>query len=182
MPALQSEKMDAPSRWIPARWQEEMVLIDLSSYSDEELLTDGKLGVFLLVLKHIYNQDMLDTLEKLIPYMQKVEVLKDGADFLITVFRYLYETSRQENIRNIDRIALKSFSKETEMQFITIAEHIRQETRKEVWQEAEANTKKLTEKFALKLIEDGMDDMLIVRYTELSLQAVEQLKQKHRRA
>ncbi len=52
---------------------------------------------------------------------------------------------------------------------MTIAEQIRQE--------AKATT---TEKIALKLIDEGLDVMTIVRSTDLSPQAVEQLQQKRR--
>ena len=87
-PLCVAEKIDAPDAWLPDHWQTPMILIDLSAYSDAELMQEGKLGLFLLILKHIYDPDMLLTLKRLIPLMAQVEELARGAEFLTTLFRY----------------------------------------------------------------------------------------------
>ncbi len=59
-----ADAMDAPSDLIPAPWKENMHLIDLSGYSDEELL---------LILKHICDPEIMAVLSELVPYMQQIE-------------------------------------------------------------------------------------------------------------
>jgi hypothetical protein len=166
-PMSVGERIHAPDAWIPQRWRDDMFLVDLSQYSDSDLLCGGKLGVFLLVLKHIYDPDMLTTLEKLIPSMQDVESLKNGADFLTVVFRYLYEASRIKNKRDLDQIAVKSFTEATGGRVMTIAEQIKKEN---------------SEQIALRMVEDDIAIPTIVRYTGLSEDAVEKLRQEHSRA
>ena len=103
--------------------------------------------------------------------------MKNGADFLVTVFRYLYEGSRIENKSDIDRIALESFSRETGEQVMTIAEQIRQEATLKATREATRKTKaKTTEAIARKLIDEGLDVTTIVRCTELTADEVKNLK------
>lgn len=89
-PKTVSEDINAPEFMIPARWDESMDLIDLSRYSDSELMEEGKLGVFLLVLKYIHTTNMEQTLKLLEPQMDQIEEQQDN-DFIVAVFRYLYE-------------------------------------------------------------------------------------------
>jgi hypothetical protein len=120
-PTAVGEHIDAPATMIPERWNEPIDLIDLSRYADKDLIADGKLGVFLLVLKHIYATDILKTLEYLAPQMQQIEQ-EQGDDFILTVFRYLYEAAKVENYEPMMHIAIKTFSKETGAKMLTIAD------------------------------------------------------------
>ena len=49
------------------RRQEKLNIVDMSQYSDEDLLKQGMLGIFLLVLKHIYDEDINVFAEQLFP-------------------------------------------------------------------------------------------------------------------
>ena len=184
-PMSVAEKMDVEHKWKPARWQEKMILVDIGTFEDEDLLQRGKLGIFLLVLKYIYDPNILEILEKLVPQMRKVEGQKNGADFLYTVFEYLYKASRIEKKEDLNEIAVQSLSRETgEHIMMTLAEKDRKEARKEAWKEASEVTRKETrkevsEQFALRLIDDGLDVKTVVRYTKLSEEAVERLKKNH---
>ncbi len=74
----------------PARWSEDITLVDLSDYNDDDLLGYGKLGIFLLVLKYIYDPNIMDILVRLVPLIREVEDLKNGESFLYSTFEYLY--------------------------------------------------------------------------------------------
>ncbi len=78
-----------------------MQLIDLCAFSDEELAVGGKLGIFLLILKHIYDEHILERVSQLLPEMQELDVDQDGRDFLISVFTYLFEASPTEKQEEI---------------------------------------------------------------------------------
>ena len=196
-PMSVAEKMDAPDAWLPPRWKEEMILVDLDVYEDSELLTMGRLGVFLMVLKHIYDSDMLETLKKLVPMMQELEGLDDGLEFLLTVFYYLYHASRIEKKDELERIAVESFSRETGGGVMTIAEQIREETRKEsqeeineAWakakqarqellqarEEAAVARKKASETIARNMLAQGMEMNTISLCTNLSAAEIQKLR------
>ncbi len=159
-PKTVGEKMAGPPSAIPKRWKDEdMLLIDLSSYSDEELAEHGKLGIFLLVLKHIYDKDVHETVRKLIPQMCEVEKLNDGKDFLTAVFTYLFEASGAENRQKIEEIALQSLSEETGGDIMTIAEQLRKE-----------GAAKKNEEVALKMLEQGVGADIIQSCTGMSME------------
>jgi len=107
-----------------------MQLIDLCAFSDEELAVGGKLGVFLLILKHIYDENTLEWVSQLLPEMQKLDVDQDGRDFLTSVFTYLFEASSTEKQDEIEQIAVQSLTKETKESVMTIAEKLRAEGEK----------------------------------------------------
>ena len=144
-PMCVADNMEPPQHFIANRWREPMILIDLALYDDEDLLAGGKLGIFLLVLKYIYNPNLLTILKKLIPHMQQVEKLRGGAEFLVTTFRYLYEAGRIENKEALDQIAVKSFSKETGGYMMTIADQIREEAREEYQKSFRAYKKEIAD-------------------------------------
>lgn len=172
-PRSVGEHIDAPSDMVPSRWREPMTLIDLSAFSDEDLMAEGKLGVFLLILKHIYSEDILTTLKALGPNMQAIEQ-KHGGDFIVTVFRYLYEASRVENKDAVDHIAKETFSKETGAEIMTIAEKLKEEGREEGLQEG--SYKKAVE-VARRMISLGNADEQIQLVTELSLAEIRVLRE-----
>lgn len=163
-PLSVGEHIDAPENLIPDRWREHMVLIDLSAYRDEDLLVDGKLGVFLLVLKHIYSTDILQTLESLSPYLRKVEE-GHGDEFILTLFRYLYEAAKVENQAAVNHIAKKAFTREMGEKIMTIAEKL-----------IEEGLEKGRIKFAKKMIAKGDSIENIQEMTELSLEQIQALQ------
>jgi predicted transposase/invertase (TIGR01784 family) len=167
-PKSVSERIKAPESMIPERWHETIELIDLSGYTDEELLADGKLGVFLLVLKHIYASDILQTLELLAPQMQRIEQ-EHGDEFLGTLFRYLYEALKLENHKPVNQIAIKTFSKETGDKMITIADSLREEGLKE------GELRKSVE-IVKNLISKGFTDDLIQDVTGLALEQIQAIR------
>ena len=127
-PRTVAEKMDAPPELIPARWKDNCIIIDLCHYDDERLASlDAKLSVFMSVLKHIYDEDILAAMQRLLPQLQSLEVVDQ--DFLISVFRYIYEASRLKNKQQIEQFALKSLSDETGDTVMSIAEQLRKEER-----------------------------------------------------
>ena len=146
------KKIDAPAHLIPDRWQEEMVLIDLATIDDETLISEGKAGIFLLVLKYIYDDNIEVILRRLIPEMQKVEKMQDGVVFLMTLFRYLYEASRMKNRQVLDEIAVKSFSEETGGKLMTLAEQIIEEARPQIIKEARPQIIKEAEPLIIKKV------------------------------
>lgn len=131
-PLKVSEKIKGPLEWMPERWdRQDMVLIDLCAYSDEQLAKGDKLGVFLLILKHIYDSDLMAVFQRLEPLLKALDASESGRDFLLSTFTYVYEVAETENREQIEGFVLKSLSEETGGLAMTIAEKLRQEGREE---------------------------------------------------
>ena len=159
------EAMDCPEWDIPARWKEEIDLIDLSSYSDKELAVPGKLGPFLLALKHAYDPNITRVVRDMVGQLQQVELEDNGQAFLVSLFKYLYRTSEPESREELDEIAVKSFTRETGGKIMTIAEQLLEEG---------------AEKVIGTMIRKGADKDYILYMTEVDPETLERLWQKYK--
>jgi len=72
-PRTIADQIDAPDEMIPDMWREEILLVFLSITSDEELHDKGKLTVFLLMLKHIYEERLAEVYRDVVPLMLEIE-------------------------------------------------------------------------------------------------------------
>jgi len=150
-----------------------MQLIDLCAFSDEELAVGGKLGVFLFILKHIYNENILEWVSQLLPEMQKLDVNQDGRDFLTSVFTYLFEASSTKKQDEIEQIAEQSFSKETKEGVMTIAEKLRAEGEKRGKKEGRMEG---IRSVALRMLKKGLDFATVSEYSGLSIETLKSLE------
>ena len=173
-PLTVAENMHGPKELIPKRWKEkDMQLIDLCSFSDEELAVGGKLSVFLLILKHIYDENILERVSQLLPEMQELDVDQDGRNFLISVFTYLFEASSTEKQEEIEQFAVQSLSKETKEGVMTIAEKLRAEGKKEGKKEGEKNG---IRKVAQRMLKKGLDLATVSECSGLTIETLKTLK------
>ena len=163
-PLSVGEKLDCPDWDIPNRWREPIKLIDLSRYSDEELMEPGKLGPFLLALKHAYDPDIMTVLRKMLSRLQAVEQEDNGSAFLVSLFTYLYGTAPPECRTEMEEIAIKSFTEETGGKIMTIAEQISKEAQAEL---------------IIQMIHNGMEKDEIQRVTNIDPRVLDELWRKH---
>jgi len=173
-PLTVAESIEGPRELIPGRWKErDMVLVDLGRYSDDQLEQGGKLGLFLQLLKHIYDRNLLDLLVRLVPSIKEVDRTEGGREFLLSMFVYLYEASRIETKREIEEKVVKSLPIELGGHVMTIAEQLRQEGRQEGRVEGRQEAR---EELAHKMLNQGFDLSLIAQLTGISLQKVTSMK------
>ncbi len=130
-PRTVAELIAGPPDLIPARWsQNDTLLIDLNQF-DESKLEEGKLSLFLSVLKIIYDADFIDKFKAMLPRLKNYDVSHEGREFLIALNHYLLSNARWESLPEFREIAVKSYSEEVGGAVMTIAELLKKEGRTE---------------------------------------------------
>ncbi len=134
---------------------------------DESGLPMDKLGLFLRVLKHIYDENFLEIYENLVPALQALDRTEGDRGFVIAVNRYLVTSANMENLAKFSEIAVKSFSEETGGAAMTLSEVIQRE-----------GEKRTMEKIVKNMLKDGFDYQTIARITGLSHEEIDLLTKK----
>ena len=139
------------------RWQEEPNIIDMSAYRDEDLLEQGMLGIFLLVLKHIYDEDINGFAKKLLPKLAKIKGGVEKSAFLEAILSYWVAGSKKANVSELNQNAVKLLGSKLGGAVMTTAEMLIEEG-------------KIEEKIeiAKKMIVRGLDDEAIMDCTQLT--------------
>jgi predicted transposase YdaD len=160
-PRTVGESMALPAKWIPERWKhQDMVLIDLAQLDETELAQD-KLGLFLRVLKHIYDDNFLEIYQSLIPALQSLDNAPADRSFVIALNKYLVTSANMENMARFAEIAVKSYSEETGGNAMTLYESAKRE-----------GEKQNQEKIVRNMLQRGFDYQTIAEITSLSLEEV----------
>ncbi len=125
-PRTMADCLEGPPDLIRARWQqEEVVLIDLAEL-DEQNFEEGRLSIFLRMLKHIYDPDISGCYLSLLPELKKLDQNPSDRTFLIALNNYLLSSAKVENVDAFHELALKSYSEEVGGALMTMAEVLTQ--------------------------------------------------------
>jgi predicted transposase YdaD len=166
-PLTVGESMALDEQWIPERWKhQDMTLIDLAELNDAQMTTD-KLGLFLRVLKHIYDDNFLELYQKLVPALQKLDQSIADRSFVIALNRYLVTSANMENMAKFTQIAVESYSEETGGIAMTLYESAKREGR---------NLER--EMIVRNMLQKGLDYETIAFYTALSVEEVQMMAKK----
>lgn len=77
------------------------ILLDLTRYSDEEIKGEVQARVLLLVLKHIFDTDIFQTLPDILSLFNEVMQQDTGLQTIETLLRYLFSTINDENVDKV---------------------------------------------------------------------------------
>lgn len=164
------------------------ILIDLSSYSDEDLktriFTQVSVEIALLIMKNIFNEEKLrrhlkDYLKLGRLYFQE----ENGLRFLEAVIRYIYHTTEIESHEIIETV--KNISYKGGNTVMTTAMKLmeegrkegRKEGREEGWKEAMTTVMKLREEGEIKRLLEAVGDILEIKFGSKGLKLIEQIKE-----
>ena len=81
----------------------------------------------LLLLKHVFDPDLLDKLPGIFTLMKKLMEKETGLQYFETVLRYLFSTMNNVSTETIKEIAESSISKKAGDYIMTLAERLRRE-------------------------------------------------------
>ena len=132
--ALQRFRISAP-----------ILLMDLSAKSDHELERGTWLGVFRMVLKHIHDRDITPVVSRLIPKMIELARDKRGLEFLASVIKYIISVGNEGEGLRIAEVIDRNLSREG-FSMGTIAEHLKEDGRREAQAEIDALKRALHQK------------------------------------
>jgi predicted transposase/invertase (TIGR01784 family) len=113
----------------------EYIPIDLSGYSDEEIMERiwAKIGealelrATLLLFKHIGDADFSKFFERLIPLLDELSERTTGLGYIETLLHYVYYTRSEEEYEEVQKLLDQAKPRVREIAMTTIAEHIHQE-------------------------------------------------------
>ncbi len=105
----------------------EFVLYDLTQFSDNEIKGAVTSKGILLLLKHIFDPDIIDKLPKIFSFFKELQNQNTGLQYLETLLRYLFSTIDDITIDKIKDIMEASISDEKGDLIMTLAEKLRSE-------------------------------------------------------
>jgi hypothetical protein len=123
--------------------------------------SSDKLGLFLRVLKHIYDDNFLELYQELVPALQKLDQSIAVRSFVIALNRYLVTSANMENMAKFTQIAVESYSEETRGATMTLYEVAQRDAR-------------ILEREAIvrNMLKKGFDYQTIAEITALSQEEV----------
>ena len=83
-------------------------LVDLSAYSDEELKGGVLLQVSLRILKHIFDEDLLQHLPEIFSLLRALAQQETGLDFLETVIRYVMGAGPRIQPEDLEHVVIET--------------------------------------------------------------------------
>ena len=115
---------DAPRETADRCLNQPFHLIDLSEVDDEHLKGELWLHVVLVLMKHIHDDDIRETLLDLMPYLLQIEQETNGVAFLIRAIHYLISSCKARNVEEVVEITVETFSQKTGEGIVTYAEEL----------------------------------------------------------
>ena len=85
----------------------EYLLCDLTQFSDKEIKGVVTLKTTLLILKHIFSEDLTDRLPGILELLSDLLNKRSGIEYLETILRYVASGSDQINAENIKSVVRK---------------------------------------------------------------------------
>ncbi|MFP4393973.1 MAG: Rpn family recombination-promoting nuclease/putative transposase [Anaerolineales bacterium] len=102
-------------------------LCDLSIYDDEEIKGEIRLRVGLLLLKHIFQEDLRDRLPEILGLLRELKEEASALSYLETVLRYVAHTADQVSWEGLREAAQKALGQQGGETMNTLAEQLIQE-------------------------------------------------------
>ncbi len=153
-------------------------LINLSKIPDEKLKANVRSGVVLYTMKHIFKKNLIPILKNVITDIKPIEN-QDGMEcYICRLLSYIMEVSDidEQEFINIVKTGLTTINED---KIMTLAERLRHEGRKDGLQEGIGKGKlEALKAVAMSLYSQGMPVAQIAAVTGLSVQDIEQLKNK----
>jgi predicted transposase/invertase (TIGR01784 family) len=158
-PLAIKDLIQAPTEWTESLLTNEMLLIDLPEIEDEELVKHAELGVMLITLKHA-RDDLLDH-DRLLLQLERITDDRESMLYTRITLNYLFQVRDKEEALEFTDKAVQVLSKEKGAEMTSIAE---------MWMEQgiEKGIEESKRKFAVRLLEKGYDDALILDLVEIS--------------
>ncbi len=80
----------------------ELLLLDLSAFSDEEIIGAALVCVGLLIMKHIFDDELIERLPEIARLLPRGD--QSALEYFVTVIRYVSEVSRPLTVSEFERL------------------------------------------------------------------------------
>ena len=155
----------------------QFLLYDLSRYGDEELKGMIVSRVGLLVMKHIFRDDLPEVLKKVMELLAELSDKKRALDFVETIIRYVINASDEVSLKDLKTIIEQSYFQKKEGELMTIAEQLRKEGHERGLQKGrEQGLEQGLQQGQLQDARDSVVDILEARFEIAPQDIVKELK------
>ena len=139
----------------------EFLLYDLTRYRDDEIKGMIISRVGLLVIKHIFCDDLRDQLKRVMELLAELSDKKRALEYVETIIRYVINASDTVSLEELKHIIVHSYFQQKEGELMTLAEQLRREGH---------------QKGQLEDARDSILDILEARFNTAPQEIVETLK------
>ena len=147
----------------------EFLLYDLTRYRDEEIKGMIISRVGLLVIKHIFCDDLRDQLKRVMELLAELSDKKRALEYVETIIRYVINASDTVSLEELKHIIVHSYFQQKEGELMTLAEQLRREGHQRGLQQG-------LEKGQLEDARDSILDILEARFNTAPQEIVKILK------
>jgi flagellar biosynthesis/type III secretory pathway protein FliH len=105
----------------------QFLLYDLTRYRDEDIKGMIVSHVGLLVMKHIFQEDLPDILVRVMELLAELSDKRRALDYVETIIRYVINASDAVSLEELKKIIEQSYFQKKEGELMTIAEQLRME-------------------------------------------------------
>ena len=157
-------------------------LIDLSHLDDEALAQHPWSGLMALMMKHIYEQNILPFLkDRLVPLLQAIQAEPDGIDYTEILFHYLLNKSENRIQPVLETLHQGLINPTGDKTMATMAEQLIEQGMQKGLQHGleqgmETGILKGKQAVAMKLLSQGSNIHFIAELTELSIEQIKALQ------
>jgi predicted transposase/invertase (TIGR01784 family) len=174
---LLSGPTEALARYIP---DFQFLLYDLTKYKDEDIKGMIVSRVGLLVMKHIFRDDLPDLLKRVMELLAELSDTKRALDYVETIIRYVINASDTVSLKDLKTIIEQSYFQKKEGELMTIAEQLRREgqledARDSILDNLEARFN-VTPQYIVKELK-GIDEIAVLRQLRKKAVVVEGLEE-----
>lgn len=156
----------------------EYLVYDITNYTDEEIKGEARVRILFTLFRDVQRaesiEELIETIEKVVMYLQELEDKQTGIEYFETVMRYVFSAAKNLNREDVDKIVntVGNIYPEGSDIMMTLADILRDEGKKEGEKEGIKKGKELVVKNALK---EGVDLLLIEKLTGVSKQEIEKI-------
>ena len=105
----------------------QFLLYDLTRYGDEDIKGMIVSRVGLLVMKHIFREDLPDVLKRGMELLTELSDTTRALDYVETIIRYVINASDALSLKELKTIIEQSYFQQKEGELMTLAEQLRRE-------------------------------------------------------
>jgi len=105
----------------------QFLLYDLTRYRDDDIKGMIVSRVGLLVMKHIFSDDLTEVLVRVMELLAELSDKRRALDYVETIIRYVINASEALSLKDLKKIIEQSYFQKKEGELMTIAEQLRME-------------------------------------------------------
>ncbi len=173
---------DQPAELVQKIWLQPFQLVDVGVIPDENLKKEVWSSIMQMVMKHVYDRDVLSHIRGLGKALQEVYD-NQGEDYIEAVFNYLFATTNVEDPATFARMIQEVLPlplQERNMRMTAAEYYESQGLQKGMEQGIQTGARDKAKTIAIKLLQENRPPQEVAQITDLPLKVINALKEKEK--